>query len=260
MNDIFFITDHGAREVQNMRQSRDSLSPQDLGALSLMFNQREALNISNNIAEIKIQGPLLSQATELEKAMGATDYFDIIAEIEEANNQSAKSILLSINTPGGSVAGIEETYAAIKESKAPVYAYNEGSAASAGYYLAAACDKICASPSAITGSIGTILTIQDFSKLEESMGITTKTITNTGADLKGTGSGALTEKQEQFLQDMVDDLGQQFLSRVQQNRENVDMEVARAGWYYPKDALALGLIDFMGNKEAFKETINALTN
>jgi len=59
---------------------------------------------------------------------------------------------------------------------------------------------------------------------------------------------------------MVDDLGQQFLSRVQQNRENVDMEVARAGWYYPKDALALGLIDFMGNKEAFKETINALTN
>ena len=259
MNDIFFITEHGAREVQNMRQSRDSLNPQDLGALSLMFNQREPLKISNDIAEIKIQGPLLNQATELEKAMGATDYSDLIAEIEEANNQSVKSILLSINTPGGSVAGIEETYAAIKESKAPVYAYNEGSAASAGYYLAAACDKICASQSAITGSIGTILTMKDFSKLEESMGITTKIITNKGADLKATGSGELTETQEQFLQDMVDDLGQQFLLRVQENRENVDMEVARAGWYYPKDALALGLIDYMGNKDDFKELINTLT-
>jgi len=225
-------------------------------ALSLYINQRPDMQIHNGVAEIHLHGPMITDGSPVDLAMGATDYAEIIDDIELANfDDEVKSIILVCNTPGGTVQGIEETYDAILKSEKPIHAYVETSATSAGYYLAAACESITVSPSAISGNIGTILSYWDLTDVYESMGAKQETFTNAGADLKGTFGTRLSDSQREFVQAMVDEMGQQFQNRVLENRPNVDAEVFRAGWYTAEKAGALGLIDAVGTMEELKEIV-----
>ena len=113
-----------------------------------------------------------------------------------------KGLILSVDTPGGSVYTIDELYLKIKEyqnkTKRPVYAYMESMAASGGYYISAPADKIYANRNCWTGSIGvTVGTVYDISGFLEDLGIATVTIT--AGDNKAMGSSVepLTEEQRE---------------------------------------------------------------
>ena len=89
----------------------------------------------------------------------------------------------------------------------------------------------------------------------EKMGITNQVITNDGADLKGTFSEQMTEAQHEFLQDQVNQMGEEFQHHVSSNRD-VDQEVFRAGWFHGQAALSLGLADGIGTiEQAFSELL-----
>jgi protease-4 len=200
----------------------------------------------DGIAEVHLHGPMLSDASPIDLAMGSTSYEEIREDIEAANmDDDVKAILLRVNTPGGTVSGIEETYEAIKSSNKPVFAYNEGYATSAGYYLIAPAESIAASPSSMTGNIGTVLDMWDFSGMYENMGA------------KGTMRTEPTDSQREFLQNQLNDMGDQFHARVIESRPDVDEEVYRAGWYQPDAAAALGLIDFKGTLKDYKSMIKS---
>mgnify|MGYP003637301869 FL=1 len=225
--------------------------------LSLYFNQRQALDVVDGIAEIHLYGPMMSDASPIDLAMGGTSYEEIRADIAAANaDESVKAILLVSDTPGGTVSGIEETYIDIKNSAKPVFAYNEGHATSAGYYLIAAAQSIAVSQSSVTGNIGTVLDYWDMTKVYEAAGAERVVLTNEGADLKGTMRGTLTDSQTEFLQAQINSMGEQFHDRVKENRLELDDEVFRAGWYSPKEAAALGLVDYIGSKAEFIDVIN----
>lgn len=225
--------------------------------LSWYFNQRQPMAINDGIAEIHLYGPMMSDASPIDLAMGRTSYEEIRADLAAANdNPLVNAILLVSDTPGGTVSGIEETYIDIKNSTKPVFAYNEGHATSAGYYLIAAAQSIAVSQSSVTGHIGTVLDYWDMSKVYEKMGAERVVLTNDGADLKGTMRGSLTDSQKDFLQDQIDRMGEQFHERVKENRLELDDEVFRAGWYSPKEAAALGLVDYIGSKAEFRDMIN----
>jgi len=226
--------------------------------LSVYMTQRQRMTNDDGIAEIHLHGPMLSDASPIDLAMGSTSYEEIREDIEAANmDEDVKAILLRVNTPGGTVSGIEETYEAIKSSNKPVFAYNEGYATSAGYYLIAPAESIAASPSSMTGNIGTVLDMWDFSGVYENMGAKRTLMTNEGADLKGTMRTEPTDSQREFLQNQLNDMGDQFHARVIESRPDVDEEVYRAGWYQPDAAAALGLIDFKGTLKDYKSMIKS---
>ena len=168
-----------------------------------------------------------------------------------------RGLILSIDTPGGSVYAIDELYLKIKEYQEetgrPVYAYMESMAASGGYYISAGTDKIYANRNCWTGSIGvTIGTIYDVSEFLENIGV--KTVTITSGENKSMGSSVepLTDEQRKIYQSLVDEAYEQFISVVAEGR---DMKVSRAKElgdgriYTAKQAKANGLVDEIGTLE-----------
>jgi len=92
-----------------------------------------------------------------------------------------KAILLSIDSPGGTVVDSDGIYREIKaykeQYKVPVYAYIDGFCASGGYYIASAADKIFASDASLIGSVGVLLpSIMNFSQLMEKVGVQSLTL------------------------------------------------------------------------------------
>ena len=120
---------------------------------------------------------------------------------------SARAILFDINSPGGVVSGTKELSDAIAEArtKKRCAAYANGLCASAAYWLASA--------TATVGSIGVIMTITNYAKLEEKWGISTVIIT--GGKWKAAGQGGeLTEEERQYFQERINTLHQIFKADV----------------------------------------------
>ena len=218
------------------------------------FSPRQALTEDENgIAHIDVKGALIDNAPAIYEKIGSTDYRSIITEIDAA--QDSKAIMMRIDSPGGTVAGLEEASQAIMASSVPVIAYCDGMACSAAYHLASSASAIAASPSADVGNIGTVLAWYDDSVLMESMGYKMEVITNEGADLKGTfRDSPMTDAQREFLQEEINIMGEQFRNHVESNR-SVDPEVFRAGWYQGERAQSLGLIDAVTSYEYARQTI-----
>ena len=218
------------------------------------FSPRQAITEDEDgIAHIDVKGALIDNAPAIYEKIGSTDYRTLIAEIDAA--QDSKAILMRIDSPGGTVAGLEEASQAMMDSSVPVFAYCDGMACSAAYHLASSAAAIIASPSADVGNIGTVLAWYDDSVLMESLGYKMEVITNEGADLKGTfRDSPMTDSQRDFLQEEINVMGEQFRNHVENNR-SVDPEVFRAGWYQGERAQSLGLIDAIASHEYARQTI-----
>lgn len=234
--------------LESIKTAREDINFEDF------FTARESITEDEDgIAHIDVKGALIDNAPRIYEKIGSTDYRTILSELEAA--QDSKAIMLKIDSPGGTVSGLEETSNAIASSKVPVYAYCDGMACSAAYHIASSAEAIVASPSADVGNIGTVLAWMDDSALMESMGLSMEVITNEGADLKGTfRDSPMTAEQREFLQDEVNLMGGQFRDHVESNR-SVDPEVFRAGWYQGERAQSLGLIDAIASYEYTRKTI-----
>lgn len=168
-----------------------------------------------------------------------------------------KGLMLSVDTPGGSVYTIDELYLKIKEYQTetgrPVYAYMESMAASGGYYISAPADKIYANRNCWTGSIGvTVGTVYDISGFLEELGIATVTIT--AGDNKAMGSSVepLTDEQKEIYQGLVDEAYDQFVTIVSEGRKMNLKKVTRLAdgrVYTAKQAKENGLIDEIGSRD-----------
>lgn len=223
-------------------------------------HQRQSLAIGEDaIAKIDIRGPLMDNPVPVMKMIGCTDYRDIIKDCTEAINQGAKGILLTVNSGGGATHGAIEAAKAIQELGVPVVAYVDGMACSAAYKLTVGADWIVARPSAQVGNIGTVLVYSDYSKMAKAIGIEIVAMSNDGADLKTIGhrNDFADDVQLEFLQQNLNDLGEQFRRHVSDNRE-VAEEVFRAGWYNGNKAIELGLIDEIGDEDLAKQRLMEL--
>jgi protease-4 len=170
-----------------------------------------------------------------------------------ADDPSVKALIVSIDSPGGSVAGGESLHDAIASvaEKKPVVAVMGGLAASAGYMIAVPADRIFARQATLTGSIGVLLETGDISGLLSKIGVSTDTIVS--GPLKGQPSYTrpLSEKGREMLQGLVMDMFGQFVDMVAKGRH---MDVAKVKAladgrpYTGQQALQLGLIDAIGGE------------
>jgi ClpP class serine protease len=214
---------------------------------SFFINQRPPLSIdSAGIATITVSGILGNNLARIDQLLGFTDFQVIQDEIGEALERSAKAILFEMDSPGGEVQGTAETAERIAAIEIPKASYSAGLDASAAYFLSSSMDRKFVSPSAFSGSIGTMLPWVDESKFWDALGVAWEPIIGTGETLKGAGAGpSLSDAQRDHFQGQVNAMSAAFRDHVSNYRE-LDFEALQAGAYFGKQAIDLNLADEIG--------------
>lgn len=254
---LFYINPASLEELQNnIKEVKQGVD------LSYFINTRkESYMTDSGVAVIDVRGALLDDCPEIYTDLGNTDYRQVAKDLDDAVDAGARGIVFSISSGGGSVAGCFELADKISNLNVPCVAYGDGLMCSAAYKLGCSTDYIIARPSAECGNIGTILTYADPSRMYEAMGVDHKAITNDEATLKSTFHVMpLTNEQEQFLQDQINEAGEAFISHVKSHRPNVDEECFKAGWYKGEAAIEKGLIDQIGTLEDAVEMLTQIAD
>jgi len=186
---------------------------------------------------------------------------DLISQLEKARKKnSVKAIVIRINSPGGSAAASEEVYNEIKrvrEDGKKVYVSMGDVAASGGYYIAAACDRIYADAGTMTGSIGVIMETADMSQLFKKIGWTPEVIKSGKFKDIGSSNRPMTPAERQLLQAMVNDIYEEFVNCVAAGRKMPVSEVKKIAdgrILTGKQAVKAKLVDKIGG---LRETILA---
>jgi protease-4 len=175
------------------------------------------------------------------------------------------SVLLVVNSPGGSVVATREIYDAYKSLKVPKVSYFREVAASGGYYVGSAGDYIISEPNALTGSIGVITTFSDLSSLFEKIGYNVSVIKSGPYKDIGSPSREMTSSEREIIQQIVSEIYLEFKGVVEQNRrgklnmalfQNATDGRVMSG----RGALNYGLVDQIGTKYDALEKAASLAN
>ena len=170
-----------------------------------------------------------------------------------ADNDSVKALIVSINSPGGSVAGGEGLHDAIAlvAAKKPVVAVMGGTAASAGYMVAVPAARIFARDATLTGSIGVLLEAPQLSGLLKLLGVDVDTITSGPLKDQPSFTHPLSPEGRDVLHGIVLDMYDQFVGMVASGRHMDSAKVrdlADGRAYTGRQALQLGLVDAIGGE------------
>ncbi len=177
----------------------------------------------------------------------------IIDQIHQyRDDQAIKAIVLRINSPGGSVAPVQEIYSELKKLEKPIVASMGSTAASGGYYIAAIADEILANPGTLTGSIGVIMQFTKLKGLYEKIGLEQQVVKS--GKFKDTGSPVrdMTDEERELLQATLDDVHNQFIDAVFEGRQahltrEEIVALADGRIFSGQQALGHKLVDQLGN-------------
>ncbi len=182
-----------------------------------------------------------------------SDSKDIIAHLKQfREDDSIKSIVLRIDSPGGGVGPSQEIFREVRKTigQKKVITSMGTIAASGGYYVAAGTDGIVANPGTITGSIGVIMGFTNFEELIKKIGLVPIVIKS--GKYKDTGSPVrqMTEDEEKILQNFVQRIHMQFVKAIAEGRK-MDVQkvksIADGRIFSGEEAKDLGLVDRLGN-------------
>jgi len=211
------------------------------------------------VGVVNIEGEIRTASSSGFSAnLGSDAIIEQLSELE--TNPNIRAIVVRINSPGGSVAASQEIYEkimSIRKRNIPVFASMADVAASGGYYVASACNKIYANAGTITGSIGVIMITPDIQKLLEKFGISVNVIKSGKHKDILSSVRNITPQEKQMIQEMIDSIHQKFLKdiAVGRNMSISDIEpVADGRILTGQAALEHKLIDHIGT---FEETILA---
>jgi protease-4 len=204
------------------------------------FGQSSVLPLSHKIGVIHIKGTI-------------TDPEPVLSQLVKfRNDRRIKAIILRIDSPGGSVGASQEIYREVRktnETKKVIVSLGD-TAASGGYYIASAGDKIVANPGTITGSIGVIMEFVQIQELSKKIGVSLEVLKS--GEFKDIGSPLreLTDREKDLIRDLILDIQEQFINAVASGR-NMPVEKVReiADGRIISGSMAkdLGLVDQLGN-------------
>ncbi len=210
-----------------------------------------------SIAKLVIEG-VIEKENDTYKQKWILETLEALSEKKDVG-----ALVVHINSPGGSVYESDEVYEALlkykKETDNPVYAYFASLAASGGYYIGCAADKIIANRNSLTGSIGVIAgQFIDLTGLMKTHGIKSEIIHAGRNKAMGSFSEPITDEQRAIMQSIADECYEQFTGIVAQRRnlpiEKV-REIADGRIYTAKQAKELGLVDDILN---FEDTVDMM--
>ncbi|HUG38671.1 MAG TPA: signal peptide peptidase SppA [Candidatus Limnocylindrales bacterium] len=180
----------------------------------------------------------------------------IVRELREhQDNPSVRAVVVRVNSPGGVVAPTQEIVAAVqrvRKAQKPVVASLSSVAASGGYYVATAADRIFANPGTLTGSIGVVMQMVNVEGLLKKAGVDYVVVKAGRYKDVGNFSRAMTPEERRILQELLDDVYGQFVNAVAEGR-NLDRETvlrfADGRIYSGQQAHRLKMVDELGGLE-----------
>lgn len=168
---------------------------------------------------------------------------------------TVKAVVMRINSPGGVVGPTQELHGALlrlREAGKPVVASLGAVAASGGYYVAVAADRIYANPGTLTGSIGVIMQMPNLEALLKKVGVDYVVVKAGQYKDIGNVSRAMTGEERRVLQALLDDVHGQFISAVADGRKLDRAQVmafADGRILSGEQARAQGMVDALGGLE-----------
>ncbi len=217
---------------------------------------------NSKVALIEITGLISHAAAGGLVPSGGNSVDRLVAQLEKAEDDpQVKAVVLRINSPGGSVAASETMYAEIErfrhDSGKPIVVSMSEVAASGGYYIALAADRIYAQPSSITGSIGVLIQTINFAEGMRRVGIESRTVTSGSNKDMASPLEPMQEEHYAILQSTVDEFYVSFRELVVSQRgqalaqSRVDM-LTDGRVFTGAQALEHGLVDENGGlRDAF---------
>ena len=194
-----------------------------------------------------------------------TDSREIIEQLEDfGKDDSIVAVVLRIDSPGGGVAASQEIYEAVVELKKQkkVVASMGSVAASGGLLIACSADKIVANPGTITGSISAIMQFANVEELLKKIGLKASTVKSGKYKDIGSPLRAMTPEERKIIQDLVDDIYNQFIDVIVRDRkisrEKV-INIADGRVFSGRQAKEYGLVDHLGDMGAAAKLASQLS-
>ena len=216
-----------------------------LVAMGVMVRVPEspALPLGPRVAVVELEGVIL-------------DVEDLLKDLKAyRENPQVRAIVIRINSPGGVVGPSQELYEAllrVRKAGKPVVASLGAVAASGGYYVAVAADRIVANPGSLTGSIGVIMQMANLQQLMKKVGVEYVVIKAGQFKDVGNVSRPMTPEERRVLQSLLDDVHGQFIRAVAAGRKLDPAQVARFAdgrIFSGAQARGLGMVDELGSLE-----------
>ncbi|MCY7851460.1 signal peptide peptidase SppA [Bacillus spizizenii] len=221
-------------------------------------------SLSSKIAVLEVSGTIQDNG-DSSSLLGSDGYNHrtFLKNLERAKgDKTVKGIVLKVNSPGGGVYESAEIHKKLeeikKETKKPIYVSMGSMAASGGYYISTAADKIFATPETLTGSLGVIMESVNYSKLADKLGISFETIKSGAHKDIMSPSREMTKEEKNIMQSMVDNSYEGFIDVISEGRGMSKSEVKKIAdgrVYDGRQAKKLNLVDELG---FYDDTISAM--
>ena len=204
----------------------------------------------NKIAVLYAEGEISSVPSSYSAGIGITE--KMTKELKKLqDDENVKAVVLRVNSPGGSAFVSEQIWRQVVELQKtkPLVVSMGNVAASGGYYIACAANKIVAEENTLTGSIGIFGLFPNTSGLFEKLALTTDVVkTNTYSDM-GDPSRPMTDDEQALIQSNIERGYEVFLTRCAQGRkmsiEAID-SIGQGRVWTGRQAYELGLVDELG--------------
>jgi protease-4 len=201
---------------------------------------KHSFTLNNKVGVVKVEGVI-------------GDTRDVIEQLNQfGKDEGIKAVILRIDSPGGGVASSQEIYEAVIDikKKKKVVASMGSVAASGGYMVACAADKIVANPGTITGSISAVMHFANAEELLKKLGLKASVVKSGKFKDIGSPVREMTAEEKALIQELVDDIYDQFLDMVARDR-NIPKEklrkIADGRVFTGRQAHKLGLVDYLGD-------------
>mgnify|MGYP001547985446 FL=1 len=260
-NKPLMVTQDYAETIAVVLSDRLNLDVEGLQIKSDAKEQR-AVATSKGVAVIPIVGSMSHRATGIEAMSGMTSYSTLQKQFDAAfNDPNVGSILMDIDSPGGSVAGAFDfrDYLMSKKGTKPVYALARDAMCSAAYLIGSTADKVYATQTARVGSIGVVAMHTDASGKMKKEGLKPTFISAGKFKTAGNPYEKLEGDKLKYLQDSVDESYDMFINAVADAR-GIDKKVIRdteARVYGGKKAVEIGLADGIRTYESVLAEMSA---
>lgn len=226
--------------------------------MSARIGRRTQSEVRRAVGVIPIHGTILPRGDRMTESSGITTTTGLRRQLDEMmGDDSIGSVVLDIDSPGGFVAGIRETFDAILAARKDkrIVAQVWDTAASAAFWLAAAADEIVATPSAFVGSIGVFSIHMDETERLRERGLKPTVIRSTQFKAEGVFE-PLSKSALAHRQAVVDEQHEVFVADVARgrgvDRKEVEDRYGSGRMLSAEEAVGVGMIDRIGS---FRETV-----
>jgi protease IV len=239
------------------------------GASSAVYDEEYISGTgSAKIAVIPVEGEIAASDNTVAGVQPTSTPEGLADALKQAkDDESVVAVVLEVNSPGGGVTASDMMHQSIldfkRSSGKPVVVSMEDTAASGGYYISTAADRIVANETTLTGSLGVFIPLLNFREAAQKYGVTQEYIKSGKYKTMGSAWKELTPKEREIFQSIVNHYYDEFVEVIVQGRhlpEDRVREIADGRVYSAEQAKDLDLVDQLGDLDDATSIARNLAN